>query len=254
MRRYSSEDKPEPAEGELNVPTYWIRPPRALSRDPGMHRFVWDLRYPPPRSLSRDYPIAAIVGDTPLEPLGTAVMPGTYTVRLTAGGRTLTQPLTVKMDPRVATPAEGLELQFSLSMRMNEGMRKSASGRDEVRSLRERLRAAAEAAKDGELGKKAVELDQKALAFESGGSRLGRRGGGGDNFAGLNGDFAALFDILQSADATPTAQAVAACAATEKRMDAVFARWKELVDKDVAELDAALRKAGLPGLAFRRPS
>ena len=33
------------------------------------------------------YPISAIVGDTPKEPLGPAVLPGTYTVKLTAGGK-----------------------------------------------------------------------------------------------------------------------------------------------------------------------
>jgi len=44
------------------------------------------------------------------------VLPGTYQVRLTVGGKTYTQPLVVKMDPRsTATPAE-LTKQFELSM------------------------------------------------------------------------------------------------------------------------------------------
>ncbi|PYT21219.1 MAG: hypothetical protein DMG57_39370 [Acidobacteria bacterium] len=30
VRRYSSADKPEPIEKDLNVPTYWVRPPRIL--------------------------------------------------------------------------------------------------------------------------------------------------------------------------------------------------------------------------------
>jgi hypothetical protein len=251
VRRYSSEDKSEPVDGEANVPTYWIRPPQFLSADPGMHRFVWDLRYPPPEALSRDYPISAIVGDTPLEPSGAAVPPGTYTVKLTAGGRSLTQQLSVKMDPRVATPAEGLQQQLALSLKVADGMRKSAAGLGEVRALRGGLKAAEESAKERALGKRVAELDGKAAAFEGSRARFGRRGGVGDNFAGLNGDFAALLDILQSADATPTTQTVAACAATEKRVDALLARWKVLVDKDAAELDAALRKAGLPPLRPR---
>ena len=46
-----SADKPEPVDAnELNIPTYWIRPSRTLSTEPGMHRFVWDLHYPPPDS------------------------------------------------------------------------------------------------------------------------------------------------------------------------------------------------------------
>ena len=43
------------------------------------------------------------------------VVPGQYTVRLTAGGRSLTQPLTVRMDPRVKTTPLGLQQQFTLS-------------------------------------------------------------------------------------------------------------------------------------------
>src|SRR5262249_15699813 len=49
VRRFASTDVPEPVDpGELPIPTYWIRPPRVLPGEAGMHRFVWDLRYPPP--------------------------------------------------------------------------------------------------------------------------------------------------------------------------------------------------------------
>ena len=64
-----------------------------------MHRFVWDLHYPPPDALRRGYPIAAIYQDTPRDPLGPWVLPGQYTVKLTAGGKTSTQPLTVEDGP-----------------------------------------------------------------------------------------------------------------------------------------------------------
>jgi len=119
VRRFSSEDAPEPFdEQELNVPTYWIRPPQRLLTAKGMHRFVWDLRYPPPGAVRHDYPISAIVGDTPREPLGVLVPPGTYSVTLTVDGQTSAQPLTVKMDPRITTPAAGLAQQFSLATRL----------------------------------------------------------------------------------------------------------------------------------------
>ena len=56
-------------------------------------------------------------------------MPGTYTVRLTVGGKSIEQPLVVKMDPRVTTPAAGLEQQFKLSMECYDGADECA-GRD----------------------------------------------------------------------------------------------------------------------------
>ena len=36
VRKYSSDDKPAPAESDLNVPTYWIREPRTLSPQAGI--------------------------------------------------------------------------------------------------------------------------------------------------------------------------------------------------------------------------
>ncbi len=73
VRRYSSNDQPPQPEKDLNVPTYWIRPPQTLSNEAGMHRFVWDLRYAPPKSLQHEYPISAIYRNTPEEPRGALV-------------------------------------------------------------------------------------------------------------------------------------------------------------------------------------
>ncbi len=118
VRRFSSHDEPEPPVEGRNIPDYWIRPPQRLSMEAGLHRFVWDLHYPAPVVEDRAYPIAAVFGDTPAEPRGPWAMPGRYTVRLTANGRTLSQPLIVRMDPRVQTPRVSLQQQFTLSMRL----------------------------------------------------------------------------------------------------------------------------------------
>ena len=77
VRHYSSSEQPGAIdEKEINVPMYWARPPQMLSAAKGMHRFVWDLRYAAPGADQRDFPISAIYGDTPLEPLGVFALPG----------------------------------------------------------------------------------------------------------------------------------------------------------------------------------
>jgi photosystem II stability/assembly factor-like uncharacterized protein len=118
LRRYSSADPVTPPADTGNAPRYWIRPQRALPASPGMHRVTWDVRYSPLPEKTPRYPIAATPGDTAPDTIAPWVMPGTYTVKLTANGHTLTQPLVVKMDPRVKTSPEDLAKQFALSMKL----------------------------------------------------------------------------------------------------------------------------------------
>lgn len=120
VRRFSSDDEPEPMLEGQQVPPRWVRPPQVLSAEPGMHRFVWDLRYERPEGVRLGYPISAIDGYTPAEPRGPVAVPGEYLVRLTVDGSAYTQPLTVRMDPRVQTPPAALRQQFELSMRIKE--------------------------------------------------------------------------------------------------------------------------------------
>jgi photosystem II stability/assembly factor-like uncharacterized protein len=141
VRRHSSSDPIAPIVDTGNVPAYWIRPQRVLSTQPGMHRFVWDLYYPPVPRKTLAYPISAIVHDTPPDATSPLAMPGTYSVRLTVDGRTLTQPLQLDIDPRVKTPREGLAEQFAQSMKVYERLRENPDD-DTLRSLLDRLQAA----------------------------------------------------------------------------------------------------------------
>ncbi|MGB9122533.1 MAG: glycoside hydrolase, partial [Candidatus Angelobacter sp.] len=115
VRQYSSADKPDPIDPMLNIPTYWVRPPQTLSAAAGAHRFLWDMHYPDVPGVEAEYPIAAIPHNTAPQPSGPWALPGQYTVVLTANGKSYSQPLTIKMDPRVKTPLAGLQQQFKLS-------------------------------------------------------------------------------------------------------------------------------------------
>ncbi|HEX3254036.1 MAG TPA: hypothetical protein VHS05_31665 [Pyrinomonadaceae bacterium] len=96
IRKYSSDDKgPEVNLNTLNIPAYWVRPFEPLSTAAGMHRWIWDLRpTPPPR------PAGGGGGGGFGRGAATTVLPGIYTVRLSVNGKSYTQPLTVKLDPR----------------------------------------------------------------------------------------------------------------------------------------------------------
>jgi photosystem II stability/assembly factor-like uncharacterized protein len=141
VRRYSNDDPIPPIGDTGNVPASWIRPQRILSTKPGMHRFVWDLYYPPVPAKTPSYPISAILHDTPPTPSSPIAMPGNYTIHLTVDGRVLTQPLTLAIDPRVTTPREGLAQQFAEAMKVYLRLREKPED-ETLRSLLERLQAA----------------------------------------------------------------------------------------------------------------
>jgi photosystem II stability/assembly factor-like uncharacterized protein len=96
VRKYSSEDKGPTVNTEtLNIPAYWVRPFEPLSTAAGMHRWIWDLRpAPPPRPAGGGGGGFGGRGAVPM------VLPGIYTLKLSVGGKSYTQPLVVKMDPR----------------------------------------------------------------------------------------------------------------------------------------------------------
>jgi photosystem II stability/assembly factor-like uncharacterized protein len=180
VRHYESTDRPPLYLRDLNVPTYWIRSPRALAATAGMHRFVWDLRYMQPDAILHDYPIAAIYHDTPPEPLGPMASPGKYTVRLTVGGRSYAQPLDLRADPRLTSTPADLAAQLALARELTDLMHRdyAAWGRAQAKKA--------------------------AVA---------------DDLAEINGDLSALLIAIDGADRAPTAQQVEATASLRKRLD-----------------------------------
>ncbi|HZW59257.1 MAG TPA: hypothetical protein VFE85_03090, partial [Woeseiaceae bacterium] len=127
IRAFDSETVPVLPKARIYFAETWLGTPQALPAEPGHHRFVWNLRYPPPPTLASEYSIAAVPGEpTPILPEGAFVLPGHYTVRLTAGRETVSQPLAVVLDPRVEvdgdTLASLLDFQQAVAATLREAV------------------------------------------------------------------------------------------------------------------------------------
>jgi hypothetical protein len=104
--------------------------PRLTTRA-GLNRFVWDMNYPGPWSANagqrgRSGPMAA---------------PGTYTVRISAGGSSATVPLVLRADPRVLRDGVSqkiLEEQLAFNLRVRDLVSDANRTADELRALRPR--------------------------------------------------------------------------------------------------------------------
>src|SRR6202035_5780897 len=182
---------------------YWVRPQQILSSDAGLHRFVWDLHYPPPDSLTHEFPISAIYRNTPELPLGAIALPGRYVVKLTVNGKSQEQPLTLKMDPRIKTPAGELRTQFEMETGAVRGMNESFKSLEQVRSVSEQLAERSTGTENSSLSaplsalnKKLAELEGSAESSFFGLPPTAKRP---ENFSTLNQHFANLLAVADSA-------------------------------------------------------
>ncbi len=249
VRKYSSMDIIEPLEKiapKHPIPMYWVREETILPAEAGMHRFVWDVRYSAPKSLRHSYPISAIPHDTPLEPSGAWALPGRYTVKLTVDERSYTQPLVLKMDPRVKISAADLGKQFAMQHAAAGGMNESFEALAEVQTSRAQVKAAMEKVSSAEAKQKLADFDKKASGLEGAvvpgffGTPL--TGKQPENFSTLNQRFGRILAIADAADAAPTTQTESVATELGDLLRETSARWKEIKKTDMAALNQLLEK------------
>ncbi len=247
VRRYSSEDKPDVTQAEMEkqlIPLYWLQMPKILSASEGMHRWVWDLHYPAPVSATHEYPIAAVPHKTPRDPQGPVAVPGQYTVRLTADGQTSTQSLTITLDPRIKATQDELDQQLNLAMRLSAMTAESSRAVMQARSILEQIKTMSSQANGAALeslnslqGKVTAILD-KADSNPSQEPTLHE----------VNTDIGSLYADVNRADSAPTEALIKATKETGRNLSDVIKRWNELESHDLADLNRQLDAAKLPAI------
>lgn len=237
VRAYSSAPLPEPHEQPLQIAEYWIAHPKPLTKGPGMHRMVWDLRYPDPQAVHvqtpYNYPMGAIVGETPLPPLGPLVLPGKYEVRMTVDGQTYRQPLELKMDPRVNYERYALEDALALELKISATLGRNYTAFQQVKDLRSHLAEFTKQPASDPVAKSAAELDGKAAALEGTSVYILETPKDG-TFSTVNDSLISLIALVDGADFAPSAESFAAYQTVCTAMNKTLADWQQLKQKAVA--------------------
>ncbi|MBI3504197.1 MAG: glycoside hydrolase, partial [Proteobacteria bacterium] len=258
MAAYDKVCQARPTATYCGLPLYWPARPLALSTGAGMHRFAWDLRYEPlPVENIEDAGDEGATGAVPHATYDDANAPwapaGAYTVRLTVDGKTYTQPLTLRMDPRVKTSVAALAQVATLSKEMYDGAVAAHAASRQARALVAQLGTLTGEGVDA--FKAQIESLAPAPALGRGGRRggFGRRGGAGGTVVTLDAASNAMLGAamsMQGADVAPTDREVAACAAARKQGATVLPKWNALRTTGLAAFNAKRKAAGLPGVTL----
>ncbi len=285
MRSYTSDDRKMSAEpatdpdkynqicqsnpnaADCGLPLYWPAPSLTLGATRGMHRFNWDLHMDPIGAGGggrggSDGSSGAVPGRTYTSPGSPWAQPGTYTVRLTVDGKSYTQPITLKLDPRVKTSAAGLTQLTTLTNAMYNGAKATRNAFTDARALVDALSKSPSAEADAL--KAQIEKIAPAPAV-GGGGRGGRGGGGGGGGRGGAGGAAATPTLesviaslnsaamaMQAADVTPTATQVEACTKAKAEMTAILAQWTTMKTTGLAAVNAKRKAAGQPAIVVAK--
>jgi hypothetical protein len=189
-------------------------------------------------------------------------VPGAYSIRLTAGGHTTTQPLTVSMDPRVPATSADLGSQLSVELKLASLIDSSSAAVMQAHSVRDQiakiLAGKGDAELSGPLKRMDTSLDQllngpaaapsgveaTATSAMKGAGKVPAKPG----MDALAGALGALYGQLDQADAAPTVAQREAAEHTSDALMTALQTWEQIKTGSLPEVDRLLLEKKLPTL------
>ena len=245
-KKKASDEQPSEAGNEFHSP-------KAIPVKARMNRFVWDLRYEAPTLIPGQ------VWDSADNPKGPLALPGEYQVRLTAGGKTFTEPLILKLDPRVKNKPEDLRKEFDLSLKIrdeitlaDQTVNEMNSVKAQIKTLRKRLGAGAQNKPILDAAD-AVEKKMEPINDQLWQGKMKASEEDLNYPDEINDQLKGIAEFMEGSDYAPTAADYAAYADLSGKADKLIAQWKQIKSKDLAALNEQIRKANIPAIAAMAP-
>ncbi len=231
------------------------KPQPALSREAGLHRAVWDLRWKGAERLSD----AKVDLGEPQN--GPRAIPGEYLLRLTVDGATAESTLTVLPDPRSTVAAEDLAEQLAFALELRAELDRVVADIDQARAIRrqaadlvDRLATDPRAGELLDAARRAVATADDLLdelfnpRAEVVYDILAQEGG-----TQLHSNLAFLFETAKWDDGAPTQGMREVHAELQARLAALEERLAALRSGELAELESLARALDLPRILLRQP-
>jgi len=231
----------------------------------GLNRTYWDLRSEPTREVRmRTSPMYAphirvgADGTRPAPGAGQNTMlmpPGVYTVKLSAGGRELTQTLTVRKDPNSGGTEEDISAQTRMLVELRESLNTAADMVNLIEVLRSQVEGLSRLTADPAVRQSAEEVIQQLIAAEMGLIDLRLTGGqDGVRYASkLLGKINYLANGLASGDFRPTDQQLEVKQVIEGQLKELRTQIEGLRLRIAGGFNDQLRSKNLPMIVVPSP-
>jgi len=222
-----------------------------LPTDLGINRVVWNLNYDGPSVT-----LPGVQSWPPAAQIGPAVNPGPYTLKLTVGGKTYTQSLAVRHDPKSKTSAAELEEQLQTALAVRDDVTRLARIIKQVRSLNQQITARDELLKDNHKAEPLVKLGKEVIGkLDNLESRLHNpkakipydllaQKGGAKLYSQMNN----LYFLAIGNEGRPTEGLRTVYKDYRQELDNLEAEYNRLRDHDLARLNELARKLDLAGV------
>ena len=221
----------------------------------GLNRVYWDLRQTPTKEVRlRTNPLHG--HELPLGPDGTRTAgggagtqsnlspPGTYTVKLTIGGRNFSEELAVRKDPHSGGAEEEIQAQMQVLTELRTGMNTAVDAINQLEYVRAQVQTIMRSTPETELRQAAAGLNDKLTDLEMNLIELRITGGqDGVRYASkLLAKFNYLANGISGSDYRPTDQHLETAKLLQDRLKGHIAALGSAIESDVARFNDMLRR------------
>jgi hypothetical protein len=206
----------------------------------GLNVATWDLQYPG----ATTFPGMILWGASTNGP---AAIPGRYSVRLTAAGKTLTQPLIVRRHPLYSATQADLEAQFRLAIQLRDKVSEANNAVIQIRELKRQVADRLTKSSDPQLKAKGDELVKNITVVEEEVYQVRNQSGQDPlNFPiKINNRLASLLGVVGRGDGRPIGNAPAIFNDLKGELKVQTDRLQVILAKDLTALNAELKRLGL---------
>jgi len=231
----------------------------------GLNRVHWDLRHEPTREARlRTSPLYSpdIVPGPDGRPapgtgrLSVLAPPGTYTVKLSVGGKEQSRPLVVRKDPNSGGTEADIEAQTRMLFDLRRDLNDAADAVNRIEIVRSQIEALVRLVDDAGIVKAGTDLNQRLIDLEMNLVDLRLTGAGQDGVryaSKLMGKINYLANGLASGEFKPTDQQAEVQKILAGQLREHLGQLDGLLSQELAAFNELLRKRNVPNIVVRRP-